>query len=302
MPIPRLTLISAALLLAAPRGRAQLADGAAARAHSREPSAATRPDTVSFASGALTLRGIVYRPSGAGPFTAILFNHGSGKDYSAEVAAVGPAYAAQGFVFFAPSRRGQWLSSSTGHYIIDSLDAVERSGGKAARDTLLVTLMRGEQLDDVRAALAWLRRDRSVRRDRVVIAGNSFGGIVTVLASANVRGLYAALNFAGAAQTWAGSPVLQSAMTEDATQARIPIFFGQAENDYDLTPSRSLSAAMTAAGKPNVLKIFPAFGRTTAEGHSFGYFGSSIWGPIVRQFIDDPTGGGTRSGSKGRSG
>lgn len=91
-------------------------------------------------------------------------------------------------------------------------------------------------------------------------------------------------------------------MTEAAAQARIPIVFGQAENDYDLTPSRSLSAAMTAAGKPNVLKIFPALGNTTADGHSFGYFGGCIWGPIVRQFIDDRTGGATRCGSRGRSG
>ena len=285
MPIPHVTLITAALLIAAPVGGAQLLRRAAAVSDSRAVSAAAGPDTIAFTSGALTLHGIVYRPTGAGPFTAVLFNHGSGKDYTAEVAAVGPAYAAQGFVFFAPSRRGQWLSSNTGHYILDSLDAMERSRGKAARDTLLVTLMLGEQLDDVRAALSWLRRDRAVRPERVVIAGNSFGGIVTVLASANVRRLYAAVDFAGAAQTWAGSPALQAAMMAAATQARIPIFFGQAENDYDLTPSRSLSAAMTAAGKPNVLKIFPRFGRTTAEGHSFGYFGGSIWGPIVRDFI-----------------
>ena len=285
MPIRRVALITAALLLAAPLGRAQRLRGAEAGSHSRATSASAVPDTVAFTSGALTLHGVVYRPTGAGPFTAVLFNHGSGKDYTAEVAAVGPAYAAQGFVFFAPSRRGQWLSSNTGHYILDSLDVIERSRGKAARDTLLVQLMLGEQLDDVRAALAWLRQDRSVRTDRVVIAGNSFGGIVTVLASASVRGLYAAVSFAGAAQTWAGSPALQAAMTGAATHARIPIFFGQAENDYDLTPSRSLSGAMTAAGKPNVMRIFPAFGSTTAEGHSFGYFGGSIWGPTVRDFI-----------------
>src|SRR6185436_8371923 len=198
-------------------------------------------------------------------FPTILFNHGSGKSYTNEVEAVGPAYASQGFVFFAPSRRGQWLSSETGQYIVDSLDAISKTGGTEARGRLLVELMTGPQLADVRAALAFIGTKPYVRRDRVIVAGNSFGGIVTVFASAKLDGLWAALDFAGAAQTWASAPSLQTAMIDAATHARIPIFFGQAENDYDLTPSRALSAAMTKAGKPNVMKIFPAFGGTTAE-------------------------------------
>ena len=246
------------------------------------------PDTVSFVSGSLTLRGIVYRPASAGRHTAILFNHGSGKDYTREVAAVGPAYARLGYVFFAPSRRGQWLSAATGQYILDSLDAIEKLRGKEARDPLLVELMKGPQLSDVRSALVWLKAQPYVDADRIVSAGNSFGGIVTVFATANLTGLYAALNFAGAAQTWSGAPQLQAAMTDAATHARIPIFFGQAENDYDLTPSRALSAAMTAAGKPNMVKIFPPFGSTTPEGHSFGYFGGAIWGPEVVAFLNQP--------------
>ena len=247
------------------------------------------PDTVSFTSGALTLRGIIYRPTGNGPFTTILFNHGSGTDYTREVSAVGPAYAALGFAFFAPSRRGQWLSSATGGYIIDSLDAIEKSGGKAARDSLLVALMQGPQLADVSAALSWIKRQPYVNARRVLVAGNSFGGIVTVLASARIDGLVGAIDFAGAAQTWAGSPSLQTAMTSAATHARVPIFFGQTENDYDLAPSRVLSAAMSTAGRQNVLRIFPAFGTTTAEGHSFGYFGGARWGPDVAGFIQSLT-------------
>lgn len=259
-----------------------------ASAVSAQPAPIRGPDTVSFTSGALTLRGIIYRPVGAGPFPTILFNHGSGKSYTMEVKAVGPAYAGSGFVFFAPSRRGQWLSSATGLYILDSLDAIERLKGAEARGQLLVELMNGPQLSDVRAALTFIKTKPYVQRDRVVIAGNSFGGIVTVFASARLDGLFAAINFAGAAQTWAGAPQLQAAMTEAVVHSRIPIFFGQAENDYDTTPSRVLSEAMTKAQKPNVLRIFPSFGTTTPEGHSFGYFGGAIWGPEVVAFVKNP--------------
>jgi len=113
--------------------------------------------------------------AGNGPFPTILFNHGSGKSYTREVEAVGPAYASHGFAFFAPSRRGQWLSAATGQYILDSLDATEKLKGKEARDPLLVELMKGPQLADVRAALAFIKTKPFVQPDRVVVAGNSFG-------------------------------------------------------------------------------------------------------------------------------
>lgn len=246
------------------------------------------PDTVSFRSGSLTLRGIIYRPSAPGRRLTVLFNHGSGTDYTREVAAVGPTYARLGYVFFAPARRGQWLSEATGGYILDSLDAIEKLKGEAARDPLLVELMRGPQLDDVRAARDFIVSQPFVDPRRIVAAGNSFGGIVTVFASAYLDGLYAAVDFAGAAQTWAGAPTLQRAMTEAARRARVPVYFAQAENDYDVTPSRAMSAAMTAAKLPNRLRIFPPFGVSTPEGHSFGYFGGAIWGPDVAAFLATP--------------
>lgn len=248
------------------------------------------PDTVSFRSGALTLRGIIYRPATPGRHLTVLFNHGSGTDYTREIAAVGPVYARLGYVFFAPARRGQWLSEATGQYIVDSLDAIEKLKGEAARDPLLVALMKGPQLDDVRAARDYIVSQPFVDARRLVAAGNSFGGIVTVFASAYLDGLYAAVDFAGAAQTWAGAPTLQAAMTDAVRHARVPVYFGQAENDYDVTPSRAMSAAMTAAGLPNRLRIFPPFGVSTPEGHSFGYFGGATWGPDVAAFLANPTG------------
>jgi hypothetical protein len=34
-------------------------------------------DIVSFPSGNLTLRGVLFKPEGSGPFRAVLYNHGS---------------------------------------------------------------------------------------------------------------------------------------------------------------------------------------------------------------------------------
>jgi len=49
--------------------------------------------------------------------------------------------------------------------------------------------------------------------------------------------------------------------------ARAPILFFQAENDYDLSPSRSLSQEMKEARKVSELKLYPPYGKTPAEGH-----------------------------------
>jgi len=74
-------------------------------------------------------------------------------------------------------------------------------------------------------------------------------------------------------------------------RARAPVFFIQAENDYDLAPSRSLAKAMHDVGKDAEVKIYPKFGRSPAEGHSFAWRGTDIWGADVIRFLSKHCGG-----------
>src|SRR6266851_93835 len=80
-----------------------------------------------------------------------------------------------------------------------------------------------------------------------------------------------AIRSAGLRQSWVQAPELQALMTRAVRNSRAPIFFFQAENDYDLSPSRTLSAAMKDAGKTYELKIYPPYGKSAQEGHTFGY-------------------------------
>jgi hypothetical protein len=43
---------------------------------------------------------------------------------------------------------------------------------------------------------------------------------------------------------------------------------------------------MRQAGKPSVVKLYRAFGTSAAEGHSFAWRGSDIWGADVFRFLD----------------
>jgi carboxymethylenebutenolidase len=244
-------------------------------------------EIVTFPSGELTLHSVLYKPEGAGPFPAVVYNHGSAPGMLSKEAfeALGPAFASHGWVFFGPYRRGQGLSASAGLYIGDQIAAAEKKGGVSAGAAAMVRLLETDHLQDQLAALAWLRQQPFVRPDRIAVAGNSFGGIEAVLGAE--RGNYcAAIDSAGGAQSWAQAPELRSLMTRAVRNSNAPIFFFQAANDYDLSPSTTLSAVMKEAGKTYEVKVYPAYGSSPQDGHTFGYFGSSVWADDVFRFLD----------------
>jgi carboxymethylenebutenolidase len=248
-------------------------------------------DTVSFQSGNLTLYGVLYKPEGAGPFPAVLYNHGSaaGMLNNEAFEALGPVFAKRGWVFFAPYRRGQGLSASAGLYIGDEIEAARKSGGMRAAAATMVRLLETDQLNDQLAALAWLQKREFVQARRIAVAGNSFGGVEAVLGAE--RGSYcAAIDASGGAESWALAPELQVSVTRAVRNAHVPIFFFQPANDYDLAPSRVLSAAMKSSGKTFEMKIYPAFGKSNQEGHSFSYLGSSVWADDVFRFLEQNCG------------
>ena len=244
-------------------------------------------EVVTFPSGALTLHGVLYRPDGVGPFPAVVYNHGSAPGMLSKQAfeALGPVFAKNGWVFFGPYRRGQGLSASAGKFIGDEIAAATKTGGTASGAATMVRLLETDHLNDQLAALTWLRAQKFVKPDQIAVAGNSFGGVEAILGAQ--RGSYcAAIDSAGGAQSWAQAPELQSLMMRSVRNSHAPIFFFQAENDYDLSPSRVLSSTMRDAGKEFELKIYPSFGTSVQDGHTFGYFGSSVWSDDVFRFLN----------------
>jgi carboxymethylenebutenolidase len=251
------------------------------------PSVLVVAETVTFPSGEITLHGVVYKPEGTGPFPAVIYNHGSAPGMMSKeaFASLGPVFTSHGWVFFGPYRRGQGLSATAGPYIGDQIAAAEKAGGVSAAAATMVRLLETDHLDDQLGALAWLRKQSFVQPNRIAVAGNSFGGIETVL-GVERGGYCAGIDSAGGAQSWAQAPELQSLMTRAVRNAKAPIFFFQAANDFDLSPSKTLSAEMNEAGKTYKLKIYPPYGDSPRDGHSFGYFGSGVWAEDVFEFLN----------------
>jgi dienelactone hydrolase len=237
---------------------------------------------VSFQSGNLTLRGFIWKPNGDGPFPAMLWNHGSEKtpgwlpDNAME-------FVSKGYVFFIPHRRGQ--GRSPGPYILDQL-ATAKTADESSK--MLVKLHETEQLQDQLAALAYLKTLNYVDKTKLAVGGCSYGGIQTVLgAEVKDTGYRAAVNFAGAAKSWKGSPDIRTRLLTAVRSTSVPIFFIQAENDVDLTPSNVLSEAMKDAGKAYKLKIFPSTGGDSQSGHDFCVTSPKVWGPEVFAFLSE---------------
>jgi carboxymethylenebutenolidase len=242
-------------------------------------SAVAQPELVGFKSGDLELKGFLWKPAGAGPFPAILWDHGSEK-LPGTVESVASFFVARGYVFFVPHRRGQ--GRSPGRYIMDQL----RTAGSAAERSQMLVKLHEAQLADQLAALAHLKGLAFVDQGRLAVMGYSFGGIQTMLAAERGAGYRVAVDCSGAAETWNTAPDLQRRLILAARHAQIPAFFFQARNDFDLTPNRVLSEQVKAGGKAAESKVYPAYGSSAQEGHSFCARGTAIWGPDVVRFIE----------------
>lgn len=248
---------------------------------------AEAPETVVVQSGGLTLRGLLWRPSGRGPFPAVLFSHGSGPAaYPQKPAALGPAFVRHGYVFLYLFRRGAGLSADQGTNSEELMSRALREKGQDARNELQLQLLETE-LSDVLGGLAFLRGRPEVDTHRVAVAGHSFGASLTLLIAERDSALRAAIAFSGSAASWEHSPQLRARLIAAVGRTTVPIFFIQAENDYSIAPAKELSAEMERLGKPHRIKIYPSIGQTASEGHDFYYLGLSIWEPDVFAFLDE---------------
>jgi carboxymethylenebutenolidase len=226
---------------------------------------------VTYANGALTLVGFIYKPDGPGPFPTVVWNHGSepnpggGPQFDSVAAIFVPA----GYVVVAPTRRGH--GDSQGTYIEDVIRATYQRSGDAATTRLMVELMAGEQLSDQLAGLSYAKSLAFVDTSKLVVAGCSYGGIETLLAAERGAGFKAAMPISPAALSWRGNAVLQNRLIDAVRRIDTPVLLIQPPNDASLEPAKVLGAEAKRAGKSSfTAKIYPATMPDDQQGHCFG--------------------------------
>jgi len=264
-------------------GLAAMAIAAGGVARAEPASAPAAQEEITFRSHGYTLSGCISRPAGAGPFPAVIYNHGSEKDPRR----CGPpelarAYVEHGYLFFAFQRHGH--GQSAGDYIGDLAAGLGRPG--PARITQM-THLHELYNQDVVDAVHWLMQRPEVDRSRVAMTGVSYGAIQTLLTAEKGLGIRAFIPFAPAAMSWQNA-ALQERLKQAVRNAKAPIFLAQAQNDFSLGPSQVLGPMIRARGAPSTAKLYPACGATPQDGHG-GFAvrgGVAIWSADVFAFLD----------------
>jgi dienelactone hydrolase len=230
--------------------------------------------------GRAMLETTVFQPNGPGPFPLIIINHGKDpgrpnlqpRDRFYHMAT---AFVKRGYAVMVPMRQG--FANSTGRYRDFGCD---------------MTANGYTQADDIVATLAYARKQRWVDGNRIVIAGQSYGGLATIAAGTRelpgVRGL---INFAGGlrddSDRCAWRSALVSAFAEYGGKAKLPTLWMYGENDSLFGPelAQRMHAAFEGAGGRGKLVEFPAFKRDS-HGMLASRDGEKVWLNDTMAFLE----------------
>ena len=243
------------------------------------------------ASGRYSLAATILRPEGAGPYGAVILNHGtpgsaSGRARESTELLINAAavFARRGYVVVLPLRRG--FGATGGEF-------AEDPGTCANPD-----YRRGEQAaaDDVMSAYDYARALPYVDGRRMILAGQSAGGMVSMFTAGtrNPEGLVAVLGFAAGrggnpdfrpGVPCAVEPVARLLESVGKT-VKVPVLLHYAENDqyFNAATSKLWYQRFAAGGAPAEYVLQPAFGR---DGHYIfsETLGVRYWLPAVEQFL-----------------
>src|SRR5437763_13004972 len=238
-----------------------------------------------------TIAATVLRPDAQGPFGAVILNHGvsasarerarESSDLLINAAAV---FARRGYVVVMPLRRG---FGATGGEMAEDPGSCSNPAYRTAE---------ANAADDVMAAYDYARALPYVDGNRMMLAGQSAGGMVALYTAGTrqPQGLQAVLAFAaGRGGDPEINPGIPCAIEPVARifdmigkSIRVPVLMNYAENDLFFSPkvSRQWYERLNASWTDAEYALQPAFGK---DGHYlFGdTLGVRYWLPTVEDFL-----------------
>jgi carboxymethylenebutenolidase len=76
-------------------------------------------------------------------------------------------------------------------------------------------------------------------------------------------------------------------MLKAVRNTTVPLMLLHAANDFSMVPGQAMADELASLGKPHVLKIYPAIGKTHGDGHNFVYTAIDQWKDDVFRFLDE---------------
>ena len=226
----------------------------------------------------IELETTLFRPPGDGPHPLVIINHGKAPGDTrfqprARYLPAARELVQRGYAVVVPMRQG--FSKSAGSYIGGGCNV--ESNGRV-------------QAEDVAATLAFYARRPDIDARRVVVIGQSHGGLTTLAAGAlNLPGVVGLVNFAGGLRqeqclNWEGKLAEAFASYAKATRAPALFFYGDNDSYWTVPTWREMVRQYAEAGGQARVVAFGSFGR---DAHAL--FGSRsgvpVWLPEVERFF-----------------
>lgn len=232
-------------------------------------------------ANSVQLETTIFKPPGEGPFPLVIMNHGkalgSPRNQTRDrFLVVSKEFVKRGYAVVIPMRKG--FSKSTGEYADRGCDMTGHGLAQA---------------EDLQGTLEYLITQSWVDKDRILVAGQSYGGLTAMAfgtqAFPGVRGL---INFAGGLKVHGGGcqwkSSLVKAFAEYGSKTTLPSlwFYGENDHHFDHELASRLHEAYTKAGGHANLVAYGPF-KKDAHGMVGSHDGVKVWWPETEKFLKE---------------
>ncbi len=252
-----------------------------AQAESIDPSVNEQIVMLPVTSGGskLQFQTTIFRPPGEGPFPLLLMNHGKERGNPSlqkrdRFLAMSREFVRRGYAVVVPMRKG-----------------FAKSGGSYSDFGCNMTDNGQQQADDIESVLTALVQQPWVDKDRIIVAGQSYGGLATMaFGTRNFPGVRGLLNFAGGLRIdgsscdWKQS--LVTAFGSYGARTTLPSlwFYGENDSYFDHPLAERLQQSYQSAGGPSRLIAYGKF-KNDAHGMIGSRDGLPTWLPETEHFL-----------------
>ncbi|MGQ0709541.1 MAG: dienelactone hydrolase family protein [Rhodoferax sp.] len=229
----------------------------------------------------IQLEATLYKPDGAGPFPVLVFNHGSSggpipADYTENPRGLASYLNARGISLLVPMRRGRGKSEGSN---AEEPSPCTVEGARAGIDYASAALD---------ASFAYLRQQSWAAMDKVLLAGHSRGGILSVVYAAEHPGVaVGVVNFSGGWKSDNCGPAdVNLALFEAAAiRTKVPHLFLYAQGDgfYADASMQKYADTFRAAGGQVEFRLFKL---ENMNGHQLFHRARRVWEKDLDAFIE----------------
>lgn len=223
----------------------------------------------------------IFKPPGDGPFPVLIMNHGKalGNPHTQKrerFIVISREFVKRGYAVVIPMRKG--FSKSTGDYKEGMCDMTANGQGQA---------------DDLQTTMDFLRTQSWADTDRVVVGGQSHGGLTAMaFGTRNMPGVRGLINFAGGLRVYGGDCKWRASLIDafnsfgSKTETPSLWFYGENDSHFDPVIAAKMYQVYVNSGGAAKMVAYGAF-KKDSHGLTSSRDGVRVWWPETEKFLKE---------------